>query len=345
MSRAAVSLLVLFGVPLALLAVVPRAALLAFAGVLLAVAIRGAADAFAAALRLPGWAGVAAVVVAAVGGLVLAARFAAPTLAAQADELLQQVPQAWAGVRDTLDDTAWGRVLLEELSPGDIVARVGAGAAGMATAALAGTASWLTDAVFLLFLGVFLAATPAAYLDGLRALVAPGLRDGCGAVLAAIGRALRAWVGAQLIAMAIVGGLTFAGLTLLGMPLAGILAVVAALLGFIPILGPILAAVPALLLAFGAGWSMVLWVAGLYMAIQITEGDLVTPLVQSRAIRLPPGLILAAQIVMLGLFGLFGLALAAPAAAVLLVLAQRLYVRGYLERGPPPGPAARTGDP
>jgi hypothetical protein len=48
---------------------------------------------------------------------------------------------------------------------------------------------------------------------------------------------------------------------------------------------------------------------------------------------------------MLALFGLFGLALAAPLAAVLLVLGQRLYVRGYLEgRGAPagrgPGPAA-----
>lgn len=344
MSRAAVSLLVLFGLPLALLAVVPRAALLTFAGVLLAVAIRGAAEALAGLLRLPGWTGVALVVLAAVGALGGVALLAAPTLAVQADELLQQVPQAWAGVRDALDDSAWGRVLLEELSPGDLMAQVGPGAAGMATAALAGTASWLTDAIFLLFLGVFLAATPAAYLDGLRAVVAPELRDGCGEVLAALGRALRAWVGAQLIAMSIVGGLTFAGLTLLGMPLAGILAVVAALLGFIPILGPILAAVPALLLAFGSGWSMVLWVAGLYVTIQVIEGDLVTPLVQSRAIRLPPGLILAAQIVMLALFGLFGLALAAPTAAVLLVLAQRLYVRGYLERGSARGPSARPED-
>ena len=36
-------------------------------------------------------------------------------------------------------------------------------------------------------------------------------------------------------------------------------------------------------------------------------------------------------VLMLTLFGLFGLAMAAPLAAVLLVLVQRLYVRGYLE--------------
>jgi predicted PurR-regulated permease PerM len=157
-------------------------------------------------------------------------------------------------------------------------------------------------------------------------------------VLLAMGGALRAWVGAQLLAMAIVGGLSFVGLTLLGMPLAGILATLAALLGFVPILGPIIAAVPAVLLAFGEGWSMVLWVIGLYIVIQTIEGDLVTPLVQSRAIKLPPGLILLAQLVMLGLFGLLGLALAAPVAALLLVLGQRLYVDTFLERREMPAP-------
>ena len=89
---------------------------------------------------------------------------------------------------------------------------------------------------------------------------------------------------------------------------------------------------------------MVLWVAGLYIPIQTIEGDLVTPLAQSRAVRLPPGLILAAQIVMLALFGLFCLALAAPTAAVLLVLLQRLHLRGRLEGRSPSDAAVRSGN-
>ena len=109
-------------------------------------------------------------------------------------------------------------------------------------------------------------------LVGLRRLVAPALRPGFDPVMRALGRALGAWVGAQLLAMAIVGGLTFLGLTLIGMPLAGILAVLAALLGFIPIIGPIIAWVPAVLLAAGEGWTVVLWVSGLYLLIQVVEG-------------------------------------------------------------------------
>jgi predicted PurR-regulated permease PerM len=146
--------------------------------------------------------------------------------------------------------------------------------------------------------------------------------------------ALRAWAGAQLIAMAVVGGLTFAGLMLLGLPLAGVLALLAALLGFIPILGPILAGVPAVLLALTESWSLALWTTSLYFAVQIVEGDVITPLIQGRAISLPPGVILVVQVFMLTLFGLVGAALAAPLAAVLLVLSRRLYVEGFVERQP-----------
>lgn len=181
---------------------------------------------------------------------------------------------------------------------------------------------------------MFLAASPAPYLAGLRALLAPPLRPMVEGVTRDLATALRAWAGAQLIAMALVGALTYVGLTLLGLPLAGALGLVAALLGFIPVLGPILAGVPAVLLALTEGWSMALWTTGLYVAVQIIEGDVVTPLVQGQAISLPPGVLLVVQVFMLALFGLFGAALAAPLAAVLLVLARRLYVEGFVERRP-----------
>jgi predicted PurR-regulated permease PerM len=338
MSRPAISLLVLLGLPVLLLLLEPRALLLGFAALLLAIAVRGGGEALARPLRLPDWAGVVAVVLGVLGALVLGVWLVAPTLLQQADELLQRLPGVWDDIQTTLRGTRWGSILLEELAPGDLLSQVGPATAGAATSALAGTASWLTDTIFLLFLCLFLAMSPRPYLAGLRALVAPEWRLRFDPVLLAMGGALRAWVGAQLLAMTIVGGLSFVGLTLLGMPLAGILAALAALLGFIPILGPVIAAVPAVLLAFGEGWSMVLWVIGLYIAIQTIEGDLVTPLVQSRAINLPPGLILLAQLVMLGLFGLLGLALAAPVAALLLVLGQRLYVDTFLERQEMPAP-------
>lgn len=332
MLRPLISLLVLVGAPLVLLMLAPQTALLGFAGVLLAVAIRAVAGVVGPPLRPPDWAGVVLVVTATAAAFGIGVVTAVPTLTAQADELLRRLPEALTAMRQTLDQTSWGRALRDELGPGALMVNVGQGAAGIATAAMARTAGWLTSTLYLLFLGVFLAAAPGIYLVGLRVLVAPEWRDRCDVVLIALGATLRAWIAAQLLAMVIVGTLTYAGLKLLGMPLAGILAVLAAVLGFIPVLGPIIAAIPGLLLAFAMGWSMMAWVAGLYLLVQTVEGNLITPLVQSRAIQLPPALILIAQLFMLTMFGLLGLALAAPLAAVLLVLTQHLYVHGFLER-------------
>ncbi len=114
---------------------------------------------------------------------------------------------------------------------------------------------------------------------GARRLLAPSLRGRAEAILRGCGHALRWWIGGQLIGMALVGGLSWVGLTLIGMPLAGVLAAITALLNFIPIIGPVLAAVPVLLLALGQHSSLVLPVVALYVAIQVLEGNIITPLI------------------------------------------------------------------
>ena len=161
-------------------------------------------------------------------------------------------------------------------------------------------------------------------------------------MLRQLGRTLQGWLLAQLGSMTVIGMLTALGLWLLGVQLAVVLGVIAALLTFIPNLGPILAAVPALLLAFAEGPTQVLWVAALYVGVQVIEGNVTTPLIQQRTISLPPALILAAQLLMASLFGLLGLALATPLAAVGITLTQSLYVYGYLGREPGRGPPAES---
>ena len=62
----------------------------------------------------------------------------------------------------------------------------------------------------MLLLGFYLAAQPDRYLRGARRLLAPSFRCRAEAVLRGCGRALRWWMGGQLIGMALVGGLLFA---------------------------------------------------------------------------------------------------------------------------------------
>jgi predicted PurR-regulated permease PerM len=70
----------------------------------------------------------------------------------------------------------------------------------------------------------------------------------------------------------------------------------------------------------------------LFLAVQNVEGNLLTPMVQSARAELPPALLLLVQVLMGALFGLLGVALAAPTAAIGLVLTRRAYSEGWLGR-------------
>ena len=174
---------------------------------------------------------------------------------------------------------------------------------------------------------VFLAIDPQLYVAGLMRLVAPPRRARVREVLEAVASARRWWLVGRFSAMAAVPVLTFGGLFALGVPLAVVLAVIAGVLTFVPYLGPLLAAV---LIGFAESSELALWVAGLALTVQLLENNLLTPLVQQRAVSLPPAVLIVAQLLLGALFGLLGLLLATPVAVAAIVLCQAFYVQDVL---------------
>ena len=329
MDRGKVSLLVLFGLPLVLLVLVPRAVLLTFAGILIAVGLRGLADPLARRAKIPRSLAMGLVMLA-IGGLLWGLGYAAAApLSEQVDKLIKALPGTWTKLREIANQYEWASALLDQVKPAEVVGQ-GQQAAQIAGTAIFGTVGLLGDALFLLLIGVYLATGPSTYLTGLSDLLAPALRTRFDHTLMDVGQTLRSWLAGQLLAMVLVGVATSLGLWLIGMELAFVLGALAGLLNFIPTIGAFLGAVPALLLALAQGPELVLPVAGLFLAIQFIEGNFLTPMVQSRAADVPPALLLAFQLMMGALFGLLGLALAAPLLAVLLVVVRRGYVQGFL---------------
>ena len=148
--------------------------------------------------------------------------------------------------------------------------------------------------------------------------------------LSAVGVALRRWVIGRLVAMLMIGALTACGLWLIGVPLALTLGLLAGLLNLIPYIGPLAAFVPDGLMALLQGGVAVVWVLALYVVVQTAESYLVTPLVQQRAVRLPPALTITAQVVLGLVLGGAGLLFATPLTAAMLVVVQLLYVADVL---------------
>lgn len=200
---------------------------------------------------------------------------------------------------------------------------------------VAGYARQVIEGLFTFLLvvivGIYLAAQPRFYLEGTLKLFPARERPRLREVFLAVGHTLRWWLIGQLVPMVAIGILTAIGLKLIGVPLWLPLAILAALLNFIPNFGPIIASIPAVLIALASDQpGDVLWVAGLYILAQNLEGYLIMPLVQRRAVEMPPALTIVSQVLLGLLLGPLGVILAAPLTAAALVLIRMLYVEDTL---------------
>jgi predicted PurR-regulated permease PerM len=303
--------------------------LLAFAGLLCAVLLWTLADALQ---RRTGWSArwallavVAALGVACIGVTALCAGI----VVAQASELTQRVAESWQNIRDSLDETSWGRMVVENAPMAfDSLARNQAapGAAGLAS----GIVSSLLGMIVIVVVGVFVAADPAIYKAGLLHLIPPDNRDRVDQALDELVVNLRAWLMGQGLLMLVIGSTSVLGLWLLGIPLALVLGLLTGLMEVIPYLGAWIAAVPTALIALQIDSTHVVLALSLYLLLHILEGYVVMPLIQQRAVHLPSALILVTQVLMGELAGILGLLVAAPLTVAAVVFTRRLYVEDSL---------------
>ncbi|HET8612517.1 MAG TPA: AI-2E family transporter [Sphingomonas sp.] len=193
------------------------------------------------------------------------------------------------------------------------------------------TATILTEIVFVLAASIYFAARPDLYRTGFIKLMPPSRRPLAAQTLDAVASGLKRWLLGQLVAMLVIGLMTGVGLWLIGAPSALAMGVLAGALEFIPYVGPIISAVPPVLLALAQDPKLAIWIIGLYLIVHQTENHILQPLIQQRAVDIPPVLLLLGVIAMGTLFGIMGVIFAAPLAVVLYVLVKKLYVREALE--------------
>lgn len=303
---------------------------LAGAGVLIAVLLATLADFLARHTPIPrGWA-LSLILLVAAAGLGLAAWKLASNLDEQFRDLGRKLAESGHKIEERLDRHEWGRKLVDNAKQMQSPPAGNAEMFGRFTRFFSSTLGGVVDAVIILFIGVYLAADPATYRSGLIRLFPPAKRERTAEVVDELGGTLRRWLVGQVAVMTIVGVLVTVGLWLLGVPFAPALGLLAFLLEFIPYVGPIGSAIPGLLVASSLGTDKLLYVALLYFAVQSAEGYLLSPLIQERAVKIPPALTILAQVLLGVLVGGFGLILATPLTAVALVLVNELYIKDAL---------------
>ncbi|PIT98472.1 MAG: hypothetical protein COT71_00480 [Candidatus Andersenbacteria bacterium CG10_big_fil_rev_8_21_14_0_10_54_11] len=255
----------------------------------------------------------------------------AATIILQFEELAHIVPEALIRASAALERFPALQRQLEFFLPssGSYIAPAHQVAAGLRGAV--STTSWVVGIGFLaVILALYTALNPGLYVRGLLHLVPPPLR---GRALLAVQRSTSVlwwWMLGRAATMLIIGTLTTVSLWLLHIPLAGSLGLLAGLFSFVPYIGPILASVPAVLVGFTQGPGVVILVLAVYIGVQFIEGNILTPVLERRMIRLPPSLAVSMQLIAGVLAGPVGVMLASPLTALAIVLTQTFYVEGML---------------
>jgi predicted PurR-regulated permease PerM len=266
----------------------------------------------------------------------------APQISEQSTQLAKQIPASLQNLQQLVEQHPLLKRIGAELpQPKQLTQYLGQMVpnAGLFFGGVLGA---IGNIAIIVFVGIYFAISPRSYTNGFLKLVPPAKRDRAQQVQQELGNTLGRWLLGTSCSMLIAGVSTTIGLSLLGVPLALILGIIAGLLDFIPYVGPIMAGVPAVLIALSMDPQMALYTVMLFLGIQLVQGYVVQPLIDSHAVQVPPALVIVMQLIFGTIFGFAGIALATPMTAVLMVLVKMLYVEDILgdrpkeEDGAPP---------
>lgn len=302
--------------------------LLAFGAALVALVLRSVADPIRRRTPLSASASLGVAVLAVLLIAVALGWFVGAQVARQLDQLGAVLPAAWRVAQRQIGAYPAGQWLLQRLHDAGGAEMGGLGPlAGRIGHATGVGLQGLGELVVVLVAGVYFAAQPRLYRDGLLKLVPPRARERLTQAVDACALALRKWLLGAGVAMLAMGVLTTFGAALLGLPAPVALGLLSGVAEFVPIVGAVVAAVPGLLVAATLGPKTVLWTLVFYIAIHQFEGHVLIPLIQRRVVAVPPALTLFSVVGFGVLFGISGVVFATPLAVVVLVLIQRLYLR------------------
>jgi predicted PurR-regulated permease PerM len=188
---------------------------------------------------------------------------------------------------------------------------------------------------------IYLVIRPAPWVDGFVSLFPAGWRPRTREVLEAMYHTVQRWFLGQLTAMTFIAVFWAISLSIIGVPFALLIGIFSGLVSFIPYLGATISVVVPILLALVSDPFTVIWVVLAFIIIQQIEGNILQPIVMSRAVDLHPALVIFAILIMGTLFGLIGVLLAVPLVAALQVLVRELWVKKMDEIGTDPNPPTR----
>ncbi len=314
--------------------------LLLFIAALISLYLAGVTDFFQRRARLPRPWGLLLAVLLTLAGLVGVGWLIVPPVLAQTQGLLSTLPELLAGWKAQLLELRARYPLFALLLPSaeetvayvdGFLGNLGGYFASVFPYLFSGL-SFLIHLVSVAVMAVYLTLRPALYRDGIIVLFPPVHRDLVRSILADLSKTLRAWIVGQMIAMVVLGVLTWIGLVLLRVPYSLAFGVFTGLAVVVPFFGTLVSTLlPALFVLGPQGPVQMLLVVLLGVLVHLFEANFVHPLIMERQVHLPPVLSIVSVLIMAELLGPIGLLVAVPVLATAMVVIRRVYIHRVLE--------------
>jgi predicted PurR-regulated permease PerM len=269
-----------------------------------------------------------------------------PSFIAQADRLINEVPQIFDVLRARISDATGeeesevGRRIQEFLQgyadePIRLIgpaAQVGLGVVGV-----------LATTAVVLITAFYVAMKPGPLVAGFYSLFPARRRSEVERVLCELRTSWLGWLRGVGVDMVVSGVLLYIGLTIIGLDFALVFAVLSALLVVIPYFGSVIGGIPPILIALADSPGKALLTLVVYLVVQQIEGNIILPVVMSRYVSLHPALIVIGVVIVGQVVGFLGLFVAVPIISAIVILVRALWVdplRREDERRAPPADTA-----
>ena len=293
-------------------------------------------------LKFPAGLASAAVLLGSFAIVILVGVLIAPAIASQAGDIANDASRGLTRVEGWVNDSN----LISDQQVNSVVSaaqdKLTASASGIASGVLLGVSAVSSAVITLLItliLTFFFLKDGRRFAPWMRSLTGSRVGPHLVAVTSRAWLALGGFIRTQALVSLIDAVLIGAGLLIVGVPLAIPLAILTFFGGFIPIVGAVSVGAISVLVALvsnGVAGAIIIFV--LILAVQQLEGNVLTPLLQSRTTNLHAALVLLGVALGSTLFGIIGAFLAVPALAVGAVIFRYLN-EVVTERSPEERPA------
>lgn len=140
-----------------------------------------------------------------------------------------------------------------------------------------------------------------------------------------VDKSLGSYIRGELLVCTVLGLVAVVGLWIIKVPYSAVLGIFIGITDIIPYFGPVIGAVPALLIAATVSVNKVIFVLVLILILQFLEGNIISPLIVGKSVKIHPVFIMLSLVIGGDMGGILGMLIAVPVFVTVRVLIRHFW--------------------